>query len=115
MKTIFEFKAGDKITRLKPATEFNDRSYIGDELTFIGIVNGKIYFSNKKSPFGEEYISGVHLDLWKDDWNYYVDPKNLLEGKEHIISSISIQEQIQRAIDNEDYELAEKLTKIIKK
>jgi hypothetical protein len=115
MKTIFEFKAGDKITRLKPAEQFNDRSYMGDELTFIGIANGKIYFNNKKSPFGEEYISGVNLDLWKDGWDYYVDPKNLLEGKEHIISSISIQEQIQRAIDNEDYELAEKLTKIIKK
>ena len=115
MKTIFEFKLGDRITRLKPSEKFYDRSYMGDELTFIGIANGQIYFNNKKSPFGEEHIHGVDLELWKDGWDYYVDPKTLLEGKEHIISSLSIQEQIQRAIDNEDYELAEKLTKIIKK
>jgi hypothetical protein len=113
MKKIFEFKLGDKITRLKP-DKLGDRSYIGDELIFIGVENGQIYFNNKKSPFGEEHISGINLDLWKDGWDYYFDPKKLLEGKENIISSLSIEEQIQRAVENEDYELAEKLSKLKK-
>ena len=53
MKTIFEFKKGDKITRIKPANGFGDRSYMGDELVLIGIANGQIYFKNNKGAFSE--------------------------------------------------------------
>lgn len=111
MKTIFDFKQGDKITRLKPSKGYGDRSYMGDELTFIGIANNQIYYTNKKSPFGEEHISNLALDLWSEDWDYFIDPKTLLNGNEIILSSLTIEQQIQKAIENEDYELANKLTK----
>ena len=83
MKTIFEFKKGDKITRIKPANGFGDRSYMGDELVFIDIANGQIYFKNNNrfmsNMLGDNYISSVSLDLWSEGWIEYVDPKTLLE------------------------------------
>ncbi len=113
MKTIFEFKKGDKITRIKPANGFGDRSYMGDELVLIGIANGQIYFKNNNrfmnNILGEEHISNVALDLWSEGWIEYVDPKTLLEGQEDVISNLSIEKQIEIAVENEDYELAERL------
>jgi len=58
---------------------------------------------------GEDHISNVALDLWSEGWIEYIDPKTLLEGQEDVISNLSIEKQIERAVDNEDYELAEKL------
>lgn len=113
MKTIFEFKKGDKITRIKPANGFGDRSYMGDELVLIGIANGQIYFKNNNrfmnNILGEEHISNVALELWSEGWIEYVDPKTLLEGQEDVISNLSIEKQIEIAVENEDYELAERL------
>ena len=113
MKTIFEFKKGDKITRIKPANGFGDRSYMGDELVLIGIANGQIYFKNNNrfmsNMLGEDHILNVALDLWSEGWIEYIDPKTLLEGQEDVISNLSIEKQIERAVENEDYELAEKL------
>lgn len=113
MKTIFEFKKGDKITRIKPANGFGDRSYMGDELVLIGIANGQIYFKNNNrfmsSMLGEEHISNVSLDLWSEGWIEYIDPKTLLEGQEDVISNLSIEKQIEKAVENEDYKLAERL------
>ena len=52
MKSIYEFKKGDIITRVSPAKSlgrsiFNpegvgDRSYQGDKLIFVGVANGCI-------------------------------------------------------------------------
>ena len=106
MKTIFEFKKGDKITRIKPANGFGDRSYMGDELVLIGIANGQIYFKNNNSfmnsILGEEHISNVALDLWSEGWIEYIDPKTLIEGQEDVISNLSIEKQIEKAVENED-------------
>ena len=127
MKTIYEFKKGDEIVRVEPAKPYTpittnmfgqqegglrDRSYLGEKLIFIGIANGQIYcqrtdnFSLK--IFGEKPL-GLSLDIWDDGWDYYIDPQTLIDGLEIKLDNKTIQEQIKKAIENEDYELAEKL------
>jgi hypothetical protein len=126
MKTIYEFKKGDEITRIAPSKPFGEkrmsifgetggvrcRSYMGDKLIFVGIANGQIYCKRTDKLdleiFGDKLIS-LPVDVYDDSWDYYIDPKILLEGYEHVIDKTPIEEQIKKAIENEDYELAERL------
>lgn len=122
---IYEFKIGDTITRVQPAKSIGyttdmmtgvsylrpgDRSYMGKPLTFKGIANGMIYIKSN-DPFDKilfedsEKLSGVALDLYEDGWEYYVDPNSL----DTEISTSDIEKSIEKAIEDEDYELAEKL------
>ena len=69
MKSIYEFKKGDIVTRVAPAKSlgkslFNpegqgDRSYQGDKLIFVGIANGCIYL--KRTDILELRIFGNKL------------------------------------------------------
>lgn len=126
MKTIYEFKKGDEIVRVQPAKEYSprrmgpfgeeggirDRSYMGEKLIFVGIANGQIYCkrTDKSSIriFGDKLLS-LSLDIWDEGWDLYVDPLTLLEGDEPEIDETIIQNQIQKAIESEDYELVSKL------
>lgn len=127
MKTIYDFKKGDEIVRVQPAKpysavriglfgqeegEVRDRSYMGEKLVFVGIANGQIYCqrtdSFSLSMFGDKLLD-LALDIWDEGWDLYVDPKKLLEGFEPKMDNQTIEEQIKKAIENEDYELAEKL------
>lgn len=122
MKNISEFKKGDIITRVLPALPYRDgsgdRSYMGEEMIFIGIANGQIYLKSKCDYF---YVSDrlidLAVDLWSDGWDNYVDPYTLLDGNEDFIkgTSVSLQDQLDMAIENEDFMLAEKLRKQLEK
>lgn len=99
--SIYEFKRGDIITRIKPAKPikiigeetYEDRGFIGKPLSFLGIVNGCAYAekyvkkkdkNNKEEEllnfneffnmlFPKEAIS-FPLDIWDEGWTYYIDP-----------------------------------------
>ena len=130
MKSIYEFKKGDIVTRVAPAKSlgkslFNpegqgDRSYQGDKLIFVGIANGCIYLKRTNSLelqiFGDKMID-LELDIFSDGWEYYIDPNKLLESVEDeiLISTDGLQEAINKAIADENYESAAKLKKLLDK
>ena len=130
MKSIYEFKKGDIVTRVAPAKSlgkslFNpegqgDRSYQGEKLIFVGIANGCIYLKRTNvlelKIFGDKMID-LELDIFSDGWDYYIDPNSLLEGIDEtiIISTGGLKEAIVKAIAEENYEAAEKLTKLLEK
>ena len=127
MKTIYDFKKGDEIVRVQPAKPFSpltfglfgqsegglrDRSYMGEKLIFVGIANGQIYCQRTDgfalSMFGDKLLA-LDIDIFDEGWELYIDPNKLLEGFEPKMDAQNIEEQIKKAIENEDYELAEKL------
>ena len=122
MKTIYEFKKGDKIVRVEPAKSISgglgdgirDRSYVGEKMLFHGIANGVIYIkpTQKISIFiSNEGFIDLPLDNWDEGWEYWVDPMSITEN--HIPKYI-IEEQINKAIDDENYELADRLKNQLK-
>ena len=130
MKSIYEFKKGDVITRVNPGKAlgrsiFNpegqgDRSYQGDKLIFVGIANGCIYLKRTNALelqiFGDKMID-LELDIFSDGWDYYIDPNSLLEDIDEtiLVSTDGLQDAIVKAISEENYEAAEKLKRLIKK
>lgn len=127
MKTIYDFKKGDEIVRVQPAKPYSpvtigffgeeqggcrDRSYMGEKLIFVGIANGQIYCQRTDrfalKIFGDELLN-MALDIWDEGWDLFIDPLKLLEGFEPKLDNDSIECQIEKAIENEDYELAAKL------
>ena len=131
MKSIYEFKKGDIVTRVAPAKAlgksiFNpegqgDRSYQGDKLVFVGIANGCIYLKRtdilELKIFGDKLLE-LPLDIFSDGWNYWVDPYDLLEdGKldEILISKDGLKEAMAKAIAEENYEAAAKFKKLLNK
>ena len=124
MRTIYDFKKGDEITRIEPAMpiqsflgETRDRSYMSEKLIFVGIANGAIYFRRTDELslklFGDK-LKCVPLDLWSEGWDYYFDPLKLEQGEANVLYKSQIEAQINKAINEENYELAEKLKKSIK-
>jgi hypothetical protein len=130
MKSIFEFKKGDRVVRVEPTRALGqslfggpgvrDRSYIGDQLIFVGIANGCAYF--KRTDRVEIAILGnklidLSLDIFDEGWDYYIDPNKLLEDIDDVvgISKEHILDQISKALACENYELAAKLKKQLKK
>ncbi len=123
MKTIYEFKKGDVIVRIIPAKplmgmmekEIRDRSYLGEKMIFAGIANGQIYLKRTDylslQLFGNKLVD-LSLDLWDDGWEHWVDPETLLEN---IISTETLNEKLEKALKDEDYELADKIKKFLNK
>jgi hypothetical protein len=135
-KNIYNFKKGDKITRIQPSKpmmkigddEFLDRNYIGSPFIFIGIANGCIYLKRiipdhlKEamsifSLFGDSSFDPmIHLELeiFEDGWDYYIDPNSL--GEETIeISLKELEKQKRIALEKEDYKEVDRINKLIKK
>ena len=128
-KSIYEFKKGDIITRVAPSKSlgksiFNpegvgDRSYQGDKLIFVGVANGCIYLKRtdkiELKMFGDKLMD-LPLDIFRDGWDYWIDPNSLLEDIDETIfvSTDGLQEAINIAIAEENYEAAEKLKRLIK-
>tara|TARA_R110001592_G_scaffold5415_1_gene29848 strand:+ start:206 stop:571 length:366 start_codon:yes stop_codon:yes gene_type:complete len=117
MKTIYEFKKGDKIVRVEPAKSIaggigdgiRDRSYVGEKMLFHGIANGVIYIkpTQKVTIFiSDNGFIDLPLDIWDEGWDYWVEPKNL---NENCIPKHIIEEQINKALAEENYELADRL------
>ena len=130
MKSIYEFKKGDIITRVSPSKSMGisilnpegvgDRSYQGEKLIFIGIANGCIYLKRIDALeiriFGNKLID-LPLDIFENGWNYWIDPQTLLEDIDDslYVSTDNLQEAINKAIEEENYEAANKLKKLLDK
>lgn len=132
---INDFKKGDIITRIEPSeaifggnTNFmgietaktGDRSYMGTELKFLGIANNHLYFTSLDKTdiaiFGKDKITGLALDAWQEGWDMYFNPKQLLEENQPIVkmNKKQLEDRLQKAINSEDYELAEEIKQQIK-
>ena len=131
MKSIYEFKKGDIITRVEPSAPlgkggffgdqgFQDRSYIGERYILAGIANGCVYLKRtdeiEKKIFGDRLID-LPLDIFENGWNYWIDPQTLLEDIDETlyVSTNNLQEAINKAIEEENYEAAIKLKKLLDK
>lgn len=131
MKSIYEFKKGDIITRVEPSAPlgkggffgdegFQDRSYIGERYILAGIANGCVYLKRtdeiEKKIFGDRLID-LPLDIFENGWNYWIDPQTLLEDIDETlyVSTNNLQEAIKKAIEEENYEAANKLKKLLDK
>ena len=120
MKTIYEFKKGDKIVRVEAAKPHNnpfstapvrDRSYVGKQMIFMGIANGMIYLepTDKFNIFiNEGEYTELALDYWDEGWEYWVDPKTITTNQ---IPDSILKEKVKQALKEENYELLEKLKK----
>ena len=129
-KSIYEFKKGDIITRVSPSKSMGisilnpegvgDRSYQGEKLIFIGIANGCIYLKRTNELelkiFGDKMVD-LELDIFSEGWDYYIDPNSLLEDADETIfvSTDGLQEAIDKAVAEENYEAASKLKKLLNK
>ena len=135
--SIYEFKKGDRITRIKPSKpiaklqedEIVSRDYIGTPLIFVCIANGCIYlkrFLDKQTAemvaifnmFSSDIKSDHHLihlelDLFDEGWSYYIDPLGL-DDKDSEISIKELERQKEKALEEEDYLKADRLQKKIK-
>ena len=122
MKSIYEFKKGDEIVRVTPAKplknllgEIRDRSFLGEKMIFAGIANGQIYLRRTKKLdiiiFGKALLD-LPLDIWDDGWDYFVDPENLLAD---ILPREVLEDKLDKALEEEDYRLAERLRKLLEK
>ena len=120
MKNICEFKKGDVITRIIPAKELpgifggrgiGDRSYIGEPFIFVGIANGCIYIKRALKvdilEFGDKLMD-LKMDIFSEGWDYYIDPLSLLTDIDDviIISKEQLEDQLEKALEDENYELA---------
>ena len=113
MSNINKFKKGDRIVRVEPTKRFGDRSYVGDEMIFVGIANGMIYLQNNSSLhkllFGDKLVD-IPIDEFGDGWDYFFDPQIFLRDVDSETNPVFIQQLIDKAIKDEDYKLAQKLT-----
>lgn len=123
--------------------DLRDRAYIGIALKFLGVANGCVYVEKipanpelddmpdigrffKAMMGGESGPINLPLDMWDEGWSYYIDPydigrkldnkfQDLIGKKSHTkVSKSELEEQLKKALDNEEYEKAEKLKKEIK-
>lgn len=125
---ISSFKKGDIITRTEPsAAIFGDnnllgidcigsRSYMGDRLKFLGIANNQIYFQFTEGVdlkvLGDKPRK-LPLDAYSEGWDFYVDPKTLLEenSEVNILNKNQLLSALEKALETEDYERAEEIKK----
>ena len=89
-------------------------------MAFVGIANGCIYLKRtcpvELKIFGKKLVD-MPLDIYTDGWDKWVDPYSLLEDMDETtyVSTDNLQEAINKAIEEENYEAAEKLRKLLDK
>jgi len=114
MKNIIEIEKGSFITRVSPSDGYGDRSYIGDKLQFIGVANGMIYLKNLEESyirmFREEKLIKVAFDIWQNGWDYYTEPESLFTN---LYDKYTLELKLKKALENEDYEEAQRIRKLI--
>lgn len=115
-KSIHSFKRGDEVVRIKSSKGCGDRSYLGEKLTYVGCVNGNIYLEVEPNSFMARILDKrqvvLPLDIWSEDWDYYINPTEVF-SKEETINLKYLQQLLDRAVTEEDYDTAEKLKKQI--
>lgn len=120
---IYTFKKGDEITRLKPMVDEmgeKDYTFIGSRVKFMGIANASIYLSRDLDVLTMLFSGGrtsqvikVPLELWEKGWAYYVEPDFLDEDEMgfEVDEEAVIQDQIDQAVIEDNFEKAEVLRK----
>ena len=130
MKSIYEFKKNDVVVRVEPSSVIGysimnpdgtrDRSYIGEKLILMGVVNGCIYLQRTDElniKIFKNKLVELPVDIFDGGWDYYIDPNKLLESvdDETLISTDGIQKALTKALAEENYEAAAKLKKLLNK
>ena len=117
-KSIYDFKKGDLITRLKPIVYQDgekDFAFVGKQLTFMGIANASVYLSKDSDFFTAIFTGKDHftiqlpLEICEEGWAEYVVPDFLDQDNLVLDNEEKIKAKIKSALDEEDYELAERL------
>jgi hypothetical protein len=117
-KTIYDFRKGDIITRLEPMVDddgYKDFSLVGAKLTFVGIANACLYLSKKSDPISKIFLGQdiiqikLPLALCEKGWAKYIEPDFLDSSPDDMTEVQAIEEEIQKAVENEDYFKAEAL------
>src|ERR1035437_6539396 len=87
MSSIYNFKKGDRIVRTE-RSHGDDGSYMGEEMIFLGILNNRIYtiFTKRIIYLGLNHHFGI--SEWKDGWEYYENPSQLIN--DDFLDSIGI-------------------------
>ena len=120
-KSIYEFKKGDEVVRVKAAKSLweshgGDRSYIGEKMILAGIANGCIYLKRTNAVeliiFGDKMVE-LPLDIFSEGWEHYVNPKSLWKEEKILVSTDGLEEAIEKALEIEDYKAAAKLKKLL--
>ncbi len=138
--SIYSFTKGDIITRVKPSLPIKivgdetiqDRTYIGEPLVFLGIVNGCAYVEKQESydmkkdmgeikndplNFFSIFLNKTRgpiilpLDVWDNNWTLYIDPYSLgVQDSSTETADIKILEkQLKLALHEERYERADEI------
>ncbi|MCF7815361.1 MAG: hypothetical protein K9N40_12875 [Candidatus Cloacimonetes bacterium] len=120
-KTIYNFQKGDSITRIKPIIYQDgekDFTFVGKQLTFMGIANASVYLSKEADMLTslftgkDKFTIQLPIETCKTGWADYIEPDFLEEGDELFIDDEEkIKKKINNALSEEDYELAERLKK----
>lgn len=124
-KSIYDFQKGDQITRLKPIVYTDgdkDFALVGKQLTFMGIANASIYLS-KEADFltalfvgKDKFTLQFPLELCETGWADYVQPDFLDDLDGPIFDDEEkLQEQIKKAVQEDNYEKADELKKKLDK
>lgn len=117
-KTIYDFRKGDVITRLEPMVDedgYKDFSLVGAKVTFVGIANACVYLSKKSDPLSKIFLGldtmqiKLPLALCDKGWAQYVEPDFLDISPDEMTEIRAIEEEIQKAVEAEDYFKAEAL------
>ena len=118
-KSIYDFKKGELLTRLKPMVDedgFKDYSLVGAKLNFVGIANACIYLSKKADMFAKMFLGieisqvKIPIELCEDGWADYIEPDFLdSTDTDDLTNEKEINEEIRKAVEKEDYFKAEAL------
>lgn len=88
MSSIYNFNKGDIITRIQRSTTFNDGSYRGCKMIYIGICNNQIQCMTESIGLGL-HITSLNLEECEEGWDYYTKPCKII-GDE-ILDNIDIE------------------------
>ena len=120
-KTIYEFKKGDIITRIKPLIDpisgEKEYSFVGRRLIFMGLANATVYIGQEFDQLIALFMGIKHnviqlpIELWKEGWAFYIEPDFLDVDSIMVEDEAGLQEQIQKASSSENFERAEELRK----
>lgn len=119
-KSIYNFKKGDIITRIKPVLdEMGNKDYtlVGKRVTFKGIANASVYLSREADFLTSIFVGKdnftiqVPLELYELGWADYIEPDFIDEDSPIFDDEKSLHDEIQKAVKEDNYERADMLKK----
>ena len=117
--SIYKFKKGDLITRIKPMvdeTGDKDFTFIGGKITFMGIANASIYISRPLDFLAmifsgrNEQVVQLPLELWENGWAFYIEP-DFLDAEPEMDIESQLEFEFEQAKFDEDYKKADIISK----